>query len=171
MSTHTRRSALTLLGSLLPALALGAPYPDRPIKLIVALAAGGPADTAARVFAPHLADALGQSVFIENRTGAIFNEYALAERVGEMRREHARCGIGRTAGGKRDDELNRPIRIGRAKRQRGEQRTQQGQGASAGVGRHALIRELELGGIDDALPKRQIALDVTCRLCGRLADR
>ena len=70
MSTLTRRSALTLLVSLLPALALGAPYPDRPIKLIVALAAGGPADTAARVFAPHLADALGQSVFIENRTGA-----------------------------------------------------------------------------------------------------
>ena len=54
----------------MPAAAFGAPYPDRPVRLVVALAAGGPADTAARVFAPYFADALGQSVFIENRTGA-----------------------------------------------------------------------------------------------------
>src|ERR1043165_6914348 len=66
----TRRNVLALLGSLAPAAAFGAGYPDRPIKLVVALAAGGPADTAARIFAPYLADALGQSVFIENRTGA-----------------------------------------------------------------------------------------------------
>src|SRR3954468_16860385 len=66
----TRRTILALLGSLAPASTFSAGYPDRPIKLVVALAAGGPADTAARVFAPYLADALGQSVFIENRTGA-----------------------------------------------------------------------------------------------------
>src|SRR5258707_7978460 len=65
-----RRTMLALLSSLAPLPAFGAGYPDRPIKLVVALAAGGPADTAARVFAPYLADALGQSVFIENRTGA-----------------------------------------------------------------------------------------------------
>ena len=69
-SVLTRRHALALMGSLVPAAAFGAAYPDRPIKLVVALAAGGPADTAARVFAPHFAEALGQSVFIENRTGA-----------------------------------------------------------------------------------------------------
>jgi tripartite-type tricarboxylate transporter receptor subunit TctC len=66
----TRRNVLALIGSLVPPVAFGAGYPDRPIKLVVALAAGGPADTAARVFAPYLAEALGQSVFIENRTGA-----------------------------------------------------------------------------------------------------
>src|SRR6266705_2018278 len=66
----TRRNVLALLGSLAPQAAFGAGYPDRPVKLVVALAAGGPADTAARVFVPYLADALGQSVFIENRTGA-----------------------------------------------------------------------------------------------------
>src|SRR5882762_9458664 len=65
----TRRSALALIGSLAPTAAFAA-YPERPVKLVVALAPGGPADTAARIFAPHLSDALGQSVFIENRTGA-----------------------------------------------------------------------------------------------------
>jgi len=65
----TRRHALALLGSLAPAAAFAA-YPDRPVKLVVALAAGGPADTAARVFAPYFSEALGQSAFIENRSGA-----------------------------------------------------------------------------------------------------
>jgi tripartite-type tricarboxylate transporter receptor subunit TctC len=65
----SRRAALALMSSLVPAAALAA-YPDRPVRLVVALAAGGPADTAARVFTPYFSDALGQSVFIENRTGA-----------------------------------------------------------------------------------------------------
>src|ERR1700704_6021218 len=65
----TRRNVLALIGALAPAAAFAA-YPDRPIKLVVALAPGGPADTAARVFAPYFSEQLGQSVVIENRTGA-----------------------------------------------------------------------------------------------------
>jgi tripartite-type tricarboxylate transporter receptor subunit TctC len=65
----TRRSVVALIAALAPAAAFAA-YPDRPIKLVVALAPGGPADTAARVFAPYFSEQLGQSVVIENRTGA-----------------------------------------------------------------------------------------------------
>src|SRR5215475_9788472 len=65
----TRRRVLAVMGSLVPAVAAFA-YPDRPIKLVVALAPGGPADTAARVFAPYFAEQIGQSIVIENRTGA-----------------------------------------------------------------------------------------------------
>jgi tripartite-type tricarboxylate transporter receptor subunit TctC len=65
----TRRSVLGLIGALVPTAAFAA-YPDRPVKLVVALAPGGPADTAARVFAPYFSEQLGQSVVIENRTGA-----------------------------------------------------------------------------------------------------
>src|SRR5262245_60675559 len=56
----TRRNVLALIASLVPATAV-AEYPDRPIKLVVALAPGGPADTAARLFAPYLSDRLAQS--------------------------------------------------------------------------------------------------------------
>ena len=65
----TRRSVLALIGSFAPAAAFAA-YPERPIKLVVALAPGGPADIAARLFAPYFSERLGQSVVIENRTGA-----------------------------------------------------------------------------------------------------
>ncbi|BDB26218.1 tripartite tricarboxylate transporter substrate binding protein [Cupriavidus sp. P-10] len=45
-------------------------YPSRPIRLIVGYAAGGPVDSAARVYARHLGNALGQPVVIDNRAGA-----------------------------------------------------------------------------------------------------
>jgi tripartite-type tricarboxylate transporter receptor subunit TctC len=69
-SDFTRRHALALLGSLVPATAFCAGYPDHPIKMIVALAPGGPADAAARAFAPYFSEALGQNALVENRTGA-----------------------------------------------------------------------------------------------------
>lgn len=45
-------------------------YPNRPIKLLVGFAAGGSSDVVARILSPRLAEALKQSVVIENRPGA-----------------------------------------------------------------------------------------------------
>lgn len=44
-------------------------WPNRPIRFIVAFAAGGAADTAARSIAADMQEALGQNIVIENRTG------------------------------------------------------------------------------------------------------
>jgi tripartite-type tricarboxylate transporter receptor subunit TctC len=48
-------------------------YPNRPVKLLVGYAAGGPADTVARLTAQLLSDRLGQQVVVENRAGAASN--------------------------------------------------------------------------------------------------
>ena len=45
-------------------------YPTRPITVIVAFAAGGFADSFARIVAIKLSERLGQNVVIENRGGA-----------------------------------------------------------------------------------------------------
>jgi tripartite-type tricarboxylate transporter receptor subunit TctC len=64
----TRRA---LLGSVLaaPALAQSA-WPDRPIRLVVPFAQGGPMDLIARLLGEHLRPALGQPVVPDFRTGA-----------------------------------------------------------------------------------------------------
>jgi len=70
----SRRSLITALSAaplatLLPRAAFAA-YPDKPIRLVVPFAAGGNADLVARIVGEGMAPSLGQSIVVENRTGA-----------------------------------------------------------------------------------------------------
>jgi tripartite-type tricarboxylate transporter receptor subunit TctC len=68
----SRRAVIAALGlafcRLAPAQAQS--FPNRPVKLVVTFAAGGPADLFARAFANALSAELGQQVFVEVHTGA-----------------------------------------------------------------------------------------------------
>lgn len=64
--------ALALL-LLTAAAAFAQTYPDRPIRLLVGFAAGGPADISARVLADKFAESWGKPVIVENVTGAAGN--------------------------------------------------------------------------------------------------
>ena len=66
---HRAGRALALALALLPGAAL-AEYPERPIRMVVPYAAGGGADSAARIVGQQLSNALGQQVVIDNRAGA-----------------------------------------------------------------------------------------------------
>jgi len=69
------RNALFVILALLlaPALASADDYPSRLIQIIVPFAPGGATDIAARLLQPGLEQALGQSLVIENKSGAAGN--------------------------------------------------------------------------------------------------
>jgi tripartite-type tricarboxylate transporter receptor subunit TctC len=45
-------------------------FPNHPLKLVVGFGAGGSTDVAARIMAQKMSEVLGQSILVENRTGA-----------------------------------------------------------------------------------------------------
>lgn len=61
----------TLLSSALPsAWAQGSDFPNKPVRIIIPFATGGPTDTTTRVLAERMSDELKQQVIPENRPGA-----------------------------------------------------------------------------------------------------
>ncbi|WP_422036019.1 Bug family tripartite tricarboxylate transporter substrate binding protein [Reyranella sp.] len=71
----TRWSALAALAATVlatPATAQGT-YPDKPIRMVIAFAAGGPTDVVGRLLAPRVSEILGQQVVVENKPGATGN--------------------------------------------------------------------------------------------------
>ena len=65
-----RRTFMGLAAVLMLSTASFAAYPERPVTLVVAFAAGGPTDVIARIVAEDMSKTLGQQIVIENTAGA-----------------------------------------------------------------------------------------------------
>lgn len=70
MTIAGARILLAAVFGSLPALASAQNFPERPIRLILGVAAGGGQDTVARAMAPRLSKELGANIVIDNRPGA-----------------------------------------------------------------------------------------------------
>src|SRR5712692_3609340 len=67
------KAAAAVLALLLPtstSTAAQSNFPDRPVRILVGFAPGGPADVIARIVSDRLSDAWGQPVLVENVPGA-----------------------------------------------------------------------------------------------------
>jgi tripartite-type tricarboxylate transporter receptor subunit TctC len=61
---------LALVAALVPGTVSADNYPERPVRIIVPIGAGGSYDFVGRLLANRLTELMGQSFFVENRTGA-----------------------------------------------------------------------------------------------------
>jgi tripartite-type tricarboxylate transporter receptor subunit TctC len=65
-----KRFLLLALSFCFAAAAHAQSYPNKPVKLLVGFAAGGPTDVIARILAQDMTQSLGQTVLVENKAGA-----------------------------------------------------------------------------------------------------
>ena len=64
-----RLAAASALVSAVPRIAGAQTYPDRPVRMVVPYAPGGPTDVVTRIIAQHLSDRVGRQFFVENIGG------------------------------------------------------------------------------------------------------
>ena len=62
-----------LIAAILPGIALGQSYPNKPLRMIIPFAPGGASDFVGRILQPRMSELLGQQVVVENSGGAAGN--------------------------------------------------------------------------------------------------
>jgi tripartite-type tricarboxylate transporter receptor subunit TctC len=65
-----KRLLLVALGFCFVSVASAQSYPNKPVRLVIGFAAGGPTDVIARILAQDMTAALGYTVLVENKVGA-----------------------------------------------------------------------------------------------------
>ncbi len=70
LAARCSRTIVGLMLALSPVLAPAQTYPDRPLRLVIPFGAGSAVDTIGRTIATQVATQMGQSIVIDNRTGA-----------------------------------------------------------------------------------------------------